>query len=158
MADDRTLDEVFRYELEKRSTPEGIVLAALHGDRNALRGFADLACVAVENPHSENLREVREWLCFVLIDIKNGKEPNVAFGWKRRRGKPTLTQKFADFKKDGKLSAASQSLFKQWLVGQQMAGLVHAGKTQRAAAAIVARARHVSAQEALRCYRRFVSK
>lgn len=143
MAEDRSINEVFQYESKKRSTVEGISLAALGGDRNALKSFAGLAREAIELPGSEELKPAGDWLGFVLSQIESGVEPNVAFGWARkRRGAPSPAQDF-------------EGLMKQWLVGQHMAGLVSSGVTQRAAALQVSVARSVSESEAIRCYRAF---
>lgn len=145
-ADNRTLDEVFRYELEKRSSHEGIALAALGGDRDTIRDFAALGVAALESVPPDRLGLIREWLAFVLSRIEAGVEPNEAFGWKRRRsGALSPSQDF-------------QGQFNQWLIGSHMLGLIEAGKSQRAAAKIVADDRRVSPEEAIRCYRRMMGR
>lgn len=93
MADKRSLDDVFQYELRKRSSPEGIALAALGGDRKAIKDFAGLAMVAIDSPNAEFRAGVLPWLIDVLSQIHSGAEPNEAFGWKRKRaGAPSPSQ------------------------------------------------------------------
>lgn len=83
----QTLDEALRNDLEQIGTHEGIVLAALSGDRDALLQFAGLAMCTVES--ASQWPEIRDWLIFVLVKIRSGEEPNKAFGWKqRRKGRP----------------------------------------------------------------------
>lgn len=141
MSDDRSLDEIFRYELNKRSSAEGIARAALGGDRQAIRNFAGLSIVAIEDNDSDLGRSILPWLLFVLGQIQSGIEPNVAFRWARRRkGAPSPSQ---DMK----------GLTKRWMIGQHMTGLIEAGASQRGAAKVVASDRNVSEQEAIRCHR-----
>lgn len=144
---ERSLSERFEWELKKRSTPAGIAEAAIAGgDRDALAKFAGLALVAIENPDSDMARGVLFWLEGALSDIAAGKEPNKAFGWKRAgKGRP---------------GGAFDTLFKRWIVGDHMRGLLanNPGMSQEEAAALVAEDRHVSEKTALDCYRECVGK
>lgn len=106
---DPTLDEVFRYELAKRSTNDGIAIAALGGDREAIAAFAGLAVVSAES--ATVYPEVRDWLVGVLAKIHAGLDPNEAFGWKKKRaGAPGLRESF-------------DRLSRAWLIAQHVAGL-----------------------------------
>lgn len=147
MSDDRSLDEIFQYESAKRAGAEGIALAALGGDRAAIKNFAGLSLVALGSENDDFRQTVLPWLEFVLGQIQGGKEPNEAFGWARkRRGAPSPSQDMA-------------GLTKQWLIGQHMHGLIAAtGCSVRSAAAAVSEARNVSAPEAERCYRKWLRK
>lgn len=139
--DERSLDEIYQYEAEKRSTPEGIALAALGGDRTSLKAFAGLAGVAIGSDNEELRSQVLPWLLFVLGRITTGEAPNEAFGWARnRRGQPGPSQDM-----DG--------LRKRYFIGCHVKSLVTDGESQRAAASKAAAAWHVSASEAMRCFK-----
>lgn len=146
MADDRTLDEIYQYELKKRSSGEGIAMAAIGGDREEIKRFARLAIAAIEAKGVEQQGDVLAWLVYALSKVGAGVEPNAAFGWARkRRGAPSPSQDMA-------------GLQKQWLIGQHMAGLCPQVESVRAAARVVAKQRNVSVEEAERCHRKFKDK
>lgn len=146
MADDRSLDEIYQYELKKRSSAEGIALSAIGGDHEALQNFARLAIAEIEAGGVEEQDGVLAWLVYVLARVAKGVEPNKAFGWARKRaGRVDAWQNFA-------------GLHKQWLIGQHMAGLVAEGESQRKAARIVAAERNVSPEAAVSCHREFLRK
>ncbi|MFT3792131.1 MAG: hypothetical protein QM741_13890 [Rudaea sp.] len=129
--------------MKKRGANDGIAQAALGGDRNCIKALADMGVSVVES--AQAFPDIHLYLEHVLSLIAEGQEPNVAFGWNRvRKGAPAAGQDFA-------------GLTKQWLIGQHMAGLVAEGKSQRNAARTVATARHVSVEEAIRCYKLFVA-
>jgi len=135
---DPNLRQRFSYELQKRGSNAGIAQVALSGDREALKNLAAIAICIIEDSPGD--REAGEWLCFAFSKIASGIEPNVAFGWTRQKGAPKPSQDF-------------QRLLKNWLIGQHMAGLQSSGTSQREAAKIVGQERHVSPEEAIRCYR-----
>jgi len=138
-----TLDESFRYALEKRRSVGGIAQAALGGDRDALKSFAGSAVVFVERAAATDSQsafvELAEWLAYALSRIQAGDEPNEAFGWARRgKGRPAATQK--DF----------PALMKRWVVGQHIAGLLanDLKLTDAEAYRVAAKEHHVSEEAA----------
>lgn len=86
-------DEVrYAYETARRQTGEGLACEALRGDRSAIRELADLGRVILEgaeagkSPASTKCRDAAGWLAFILGQIAEGKEPNLAFGWSLSNG------------------------------------------------------------------------
>lgn len=107
------LDDEYRYQLAKRSSWDwqtGLPSAAMSGDREALRKCASMAAVLLENLETRpDLAGVVAWLQCGLWGIERGESPDEAFGWRRSgRGR---RREFA-------------TVFKQWLIGQHMNGLV----------------------------------
>lgn len=105
-----TLDEAFRYSAAKRSTSDGRALAALDGDRDALRQFAEAGIVCVESATVDP--GTRDFLLSVLAAIAAGEEPNTAFGWTQAGavGRPGKQKSF-------------RALRKAWLIGRHARGL-----------------------------------
>lgn len=139
----QTLDEIFRYELAKRSSNDGLALSALSGDRKAIQDFTALAVVCVESASA--LPEIREWLAHILDQIASGTEPNEAFGWTQgKAGRPSARTNFRD-------------LMKQWVIGQHVAGLMATEKpiTENKAIETVASARNASKSTVRHCWLRW---
>ena len=107
------LDQEYRYQLSKRSGWDfaaGLPSAALSGDREALKKCAGMAAVLVEDMATrDDLIGVKEWLLSCLWQIETGSSPDEAFRWKRR-GKGRKRE--------------FETIFKQWIIGQHMHGLV----------------------------------
>lgn len=107
------LDQEYRYQLRKRSGWDfatGLPSAALSGDREATKKCAGMAAVLVEDmPMRDDLIGVKEWLLWCLWQIEAGSSPDEAFRWKRR-GKGRKRE--------------FETIFKQWIIGQHMHGLV----------------------------------
>lgn len=140
------LDDEYRYQLKKRSSWDfttGLPSVAASGDRKAIKKCAGMAAVLVERlaPPGE-LIGVKEWLLSCLWEIETGRSPDEAFGWKRGSG--GRPREF-------------EILFRQWLIGQHMDGLVkpNGPHTIDAAAEIVADARDCSTDTAKECLRAF---
>jgi hypothetical protein len=138
----QTLDEVFRYEFQKRSTNEGIASAALQGDRTSLRSFAGLAAVAAESATVH--ADVGQRLADAMWEVAAGAEPNDAFGWTRkRRGSPGARSDIA-------------KLTREWVIGQHVAGLLATTSiSEDAALAEVADKRHASKSLVRHCWLRW---
>jgi hypothetical protein len=140
----QTLDEVFQYELAKRSTNAGIAHAARAGDREYLKKFAGLAVVCIESATA--LPEIRDVLICMLCGISSGEEPNKEFGWSRkRRGNPSARTEF-------------DKLFSMWLIGGHVAGLIAEDPNESRAFGIVSKARHASKEKVRDCWLRWQGK
>lgn len=140
---ERTLDDVYRYESKKRSSLAGIAMAALDGDRSALKGFAEAAMVFIETAvdarkPDDQMTELAEWLIYVLSEIARGTEPNEAFGWsKKGKGRPSVRQDLDELRK-------------RWVIGQHIAGLLanDPNRSEVGAQRVAADAHHVSVESA----------
>lgn len=140
-----TLDDVFQYELAKRSTGDGIAQAALAGDREVLKDLAamSIACVEQAQPHlTKDLCDVAEWLMYALGNIERGDEPNKAFGW-THGGKGKRPMRRTDF----------EQLSKRWRIGRHVAALLatNPDMTESAAKSNVASIHNVSEETVRDC-------
>ena len=142
VATEQTLAEVYSYESKKRSTLGGIAMAALGGDRSALKDFAAGAVVFAENAArrepEEQMVELAEWLIYALSRIQSGDEPNDAFGWsKKRQGRPSGRHDMDELRK-------------RFVIGGHIAGMLANAPDMSEAEAqrLVAEDRHVSIETA----------
>lgn len=146
------LDDEYRYQASKRSSWDwqtGLPSAAMGGDRDAIKKCASMAAVLLEKMETQpDLAGVVFWLQGCLWGIERGETPDEAFGWKRHgRGR----------------KREFETIFKQWLIGQHMHGLVEelveSGIEREAAieqaAEIVAAQRATRPFTAIDCFQKF---
>lgn len=79
-----SLEHRYHYRFKRRSTPEGIALEALGGDRELIAKLADAgACIMRDywTQRDDGHAAYAYWLASILSEIASGEEPNKAFGW-----------------------------------------------------------------------------
>lgn len=85
-----SLEHRYHYRFKRRSTPEGIALEALGGDRDLIAKLADVgACIMRDywTQHDDGHASYAWWLASILSEIASGEEPNKAFGWPQGKKK-----------------------------------------------------------------------
>ena len=85
-----SLEHRYEYRMKRLSTPEGIALEALAGDKRMIATLADVgACIMHDHwaSRGDGNSNYAFWLARILEDIARGVEPNEAFGWSNKQGR-----------------------------------------------------------------------